>query len=68
MIGPCKIGHDCDEAAARATHEAASKSQGEVKLGSFLASLGRVSGLSDHEFAIFESLRDRTPAKPLNFD
>ena len=40
-----------------------------VKLGSLLTSIAReVGGLTDEEAAIFDNLRDKTPAKPMSFD
>ncbi|BBU27161.1 hypothetical protein BTHE68_08950 [Burkholderia sp. THE68] len=56
------------EAEVRDILEAAVKPEGRVKLGSFLTGFGREAGLSDREFAIFENIRDRTPAKPVSFE
>ena len=40
-----------------------------VKLGSLLASIAReAGGLTDEEHALFESVRDRTPAEPMRFE
>ena len=40
-----------------------------VKLGTLLINMGReVGGLTDEEAAIFDNLRDKTPAKPMSFD
>ncbi len=41
---------------------------GRVKLGSMLADIGRQARLSDEEFATFEQVRDRTPARPVNLE
>jgi plasmid stability protein len=41
---------------------------GRVKLGSLLADLGRQARLTDEEFAVFEQVRDKTPAKPVSFE
>ena len=39
-----------------------------VKLGSLLASIAReAGGLTDEEHAVFESVRDKTPAEPMRF-
>ena len=39
-----------------------------VKLGSLLASIAREAGcLTDEEHAVFESVRDKTPAEPMRF-
>jgi plasmid stability protein len=50
------------EAEIREILESAVKPQGRVKLGSLLAQIGRKARLTDDEFAIFESVRDRIPA------
>jgi len=39
-----------------------------VKLGTLLFNIGREIGLTDEEVAIFDNLRDKTPAKPISFD
>lgn len=41
---------------------------GRIKLGTLLAEIGRASGLTDEDFAVFGQVRDRTPAEPLRFD
>lgn len=56
------------EAEMRAILESAVKPQGRVKLGSLLAEIGRKIKLTDEEFAIFESVRDRTPARAASFE
>lgn len=56
------------EAEVRAILESAVSPQGRVKLGSLLADMGRQAKLSDEEFAVFEQVRDKTPARPINFD
>lgn len=56
------------EAEMRAILESAVKPQGRVKLGSLLAEVGRKIKLTDEEFAIFESVRDRTPARAARFE
>ncbi len=39
-----------------------------VKLGSLLASIAReAGGLTDEEHAVFENVRDKTPAEPMRF-
>ena len=48
--------------------ERAAEPERKVKLGTLLAEIGRASGLTDEDFAVFEQVRDRTPAKPLRFD
>ena len=42
--------------------------EGRVKLGSLLAGIGHKINLSDEEFAAFEQSRDKTPAKPVDFE
>lgn len=48
--------------------EAAVKPEGRVKLGSLLAQAGRQVRLTDEEFATFESVRDKTPARAASFE
>ena len=57
------------EAEIRDILERATKPEGRVKLGSLLASIAReAGGLTDEEHALFESVRDRTPAEPMRFE
>jgi antitoxin FitA len=42
--------------------------KGHVKLGSLLADVGRQARLSDEEFAVFDQVRDKAPARPLSFE
>ena len=56
------------EAEVRDILESAVSPQGRVKLGSLLADMGRRAKLSDEEFAVFERVRSKTPARPVNFD
>ena len=57
------------EAEIRDILERAAKPEGRVKLGSFLASIAReAGGLTDEEHALFESVRDKTPAEPMRFE
>src|SRR5579875_1505218 len=39
-----------------------------VRVSDALAAIGRKVGLTDEEFAILESVRDRTPAEPPSFE
>ena len=39
-----------------------------VRVGDALAGIGRRIGLTDKDLAVFDSVRDKTPAKPLTFD
>ncbi len=56
------------EAEIREILENAVQPEGRVKLGSLLASIGRKINLSDDEFSILEQSRDKSPAKPLEFE
>ncbi len=56
------------EAEVREILEAAVAPEGRLKLGSLLADIGKQATLSDNEFAVFEQVRDKTPAKPGNFE
>jgi plasmid stability protein len=42
--------------------------EGRVKLGSLLADIGRQAHLSDDEFAAFEQVRSKAPARPVSFE
>jgi hypothetical protein len=39
-----------------------------MKLGSLLADVGRQAQLTDEEFAVFEQVRDKSPARPVSFE
>jgi len=55
------------EAHIRLILEQAVKPEGRVKLGSFLASVSReAGGLTDEEYALFESGRIQSPARAAN--
>jgi len=56
------------EAEIRDILEDAVRPEGRVKLGSLLAEIGRKSKLTDEEFAVFEQVRDKTPAEPVDFE
>ena len=56
------------EAEMRAILEAATKPEGRVKLGSVLAEIGREAKLTEEEFALFESVRAKTPARAASFE
>ena len=56
------------EAEVREILESAVSPAGRVKLGSLLADMGRRAKLSDGEFAVFEQLRSKDPARPVNFE
>ena len=56
------------EAEVREILAAVVKPQKRVRVGEALAAIGRKIGLTNEDFAIFERVRDKTPAKPLSFD
>ncbi len=56
------------EAEVREILESAVSPEGRVKLGSLLADMGRQARLSDDEFAVFEDVRDKTPARAVSFE
>ena len=56
------------EAEVREILESAVKPEGRVKLGSLLADIGRRAKLTDEELAVFEQVRDKTPARPVSFE
>lgn len=56
------------EAEVREILATAVKPESRVRMGDALAAIGRKIGLTDEDLAVLESARDRTPAKPLNFD
>jgi len=56
------------EAEIREILENAVQPEGRVKLGSLLARIGRKINLNDDEFSILEKSRDKTPAKPVDFE
>jgi plasmid stability protein len=56
------------EAEVREILAAAVKPEKRVRVGEALAAIGRKIGLTDEDFAVLESARDKTPAKPLSVD
>ena len=56
------------EAEMRVILEAAVKPKGRVRLGALLTEIGRQVNLTEEEFAMFESMRDKTPAHAANFE
>lgn len=56
------------EAEVREILAAVVKPEKRVRMGEALTAMGRRIGLTHEDFSVFESLRDRTPAKPLRFD
>jgi len=56
------------EAEIRDILASAVKPDRRVRMGDALAALGREAGLTDHDVAALEHIRDKTPAEPLNFE
>lgn len=56
------------EAEVREILAAVVKPEKRVRVGEALAAIGRKIGMTNEDFAVFESVRDKTPAKPLSFD
>jgi antitoxin FitA len=56
------------EAEVREILESAVSPEGRVKLGSLLAGMGRRAKLTEKEFAVFEQVRNKKPARPVSFD
>ena len=56
------------EAEVRDILESAVSPEGRVKLGSLLADMGKRAKLDDKEFAVFEQVRNKAPARPVSFE
>ena len=56
------------EAEVREILGAAVSPEGRVKLGSLLADIGRQARLTDEDFALFEHVRDKSPAGATSFE
>ncbi len=56
------------EAEVRDILESAVSPQGREKLGSLLADMGRRARLTDEEFAVFDQVRSKAPARPVSFE
>ena len=56
------------EAEVREILQSAVSPDGRLKLGSLLADVGRQAQLTDEEFAVFEQVRNKTPAHPVSFE
>jgi plasmid stability protein len=66
-VRAARRGHSM-EAEVREILESAISPQGRPKLGSLLADMGRRAKLTDEEFAVFEQVRNKAPARPVNFE
>ena len=56
------------EAEMRDILETAVKPQGRIKLGSLLSGIGRRVKLTEEEFALFESARNKSQARAASFE
>lgn len=57
------------EAEVRAILEQAARPQGRLKMGSLLVSMARKAGpLSDAEVESINQVRDKSPARPMDFE
>jgi plasmid stability protein len=56
------------EAEVREILAAVVKPEKRVRVGDALAAIGRNIGLTNEDLDIFDSARDKTPARPLSFD
>ena len=66
-VRAARRGHSM-EAEVREILESAISPQGRVRLGSMLADMGRRAKLSDDEFAVFEQVRNKVPARAPSFE
>ena len=56
------------EAEVRSILKQTVKPEGRIKLGSMLVEMGREIKLTDEEFAIFDKVRDKSPARDVSFE
>ena len=56
------------EAEVREILASAVKPSSRVRMGEALADIGRKIGLTNEDFEVLDSVRDKTPADPLSFD
>ncbi len=63
-----KLHHRSAEAEVRAILEEITRPDTRLKMGDALAELGRKVGLTNEDFAVFNQVRDKTPAEPLRFE
>lgn len=56
------------EAEVRAILESAVNPEDRVKLGSLMVEIGRRARLTNKDVAVFDQVRDKTPAKPVSFE
>ncbi len=55
------------EAEVRAILETTVRPPERLRVGTALAELGRRAGLTNEDFAVFEQVRDKSPAEPMSF-
>ncbi len=63
-----KLHHRSTEAEVRAILEEVTRPDTRLKMGDALAELGRKVGLTNEDFAVFDQVRDKTPAEPIRFE
>lgn len=63
-----KLHHRSAEAEVRAILEEVTRPDTRLKMGDALAELGRKVGLTNEDFAVFDQVRDKTPAEPMRFE
>jgi plasmid stability protein len=56
------------EAEVREILAVAVKPEARLRMGDALAALGRTVSLTNEDFAVFDQVRDKAPAKPLGFE
>lgn len=56
------------EAEVREILAVAVKPEARLRMGDALAALGRTISLTNEDFAVFDQVRDKTPAQPLGFE
>lgn len=56
------------EAEVRDILRAAVSPEGRVKLGSLLADIGRQAGMTEEETTLIEQVRDKSPARQIDFE
>lgn len=56
------------EAEVREILAAVVKPEKRIHVGDALSDIGRKIGLTNEDLAVFDSVRDKTPAQPLRFD
>jgi len=62
-----KLHHRSAEAEVRAILEEVTRPDTRLKMGDAMAELSRKVGLTNEDFAVFDQVRDKTPAEPMRF-